>query len=71
MIKESYQSNDGKWHGTQFSYKGLEPNRVKETGRWIQEDGEVKLGPRLFLTRYKSLESLSRPMIKPEKLKAI
>lgn len=50
MIKESYQSNDGKWHGTQFSYQGLEPNRVKETGRWIQEVGEVRLGQGFFLT---------------------
>lgn len=50
MIKNSYQPKDGKWHGTQFSYKGLEPNRVKETGRWIREVGEVRLGPGFFLT---------------------
>ncbi len=50
MIKRSYQSNDGRWHGTQFSYKGLEPNRIEETGRWIKEIGEVRLGSGFFLT---------------------
>lgn len=61
MIKESYQSNDGKWHGTQFSYKGLEPNRIEETGRWIREVGEIRLGPGFFLTSVQVVGVIKAP----------
>lgn len=61
MIKENYQSKQGGWHGTRFSYSGLVSNRTKETGKWIKEKAALQLGAGFYLSSIQIIGTVNVP----------